>query len=177
MKPNRIRIAIQKDGRMKEESLAFLRSRGLEFERKTDQLIIVPCQNGAVEILMVRHSDIPQYVQSGVADFGIVGENILREMKYKVMVVRKLAFGQCALVIAAPEKSNIKEVTDLEGERIATTYPNYLRQYLKQRGLHASIISIGGSVEAAPALNLADAICDLTRTGNRKNLRFRSGLY
>ena len=165
MKENKIRIAIQKGGRLQDPSLKFLRSLGLKFKLNGRELI-VPCTNAEVELLFVRNSDIPEYVKGGVADFGIVGENVLFEKKYKFEVVRRLGFGKCSLIIAAPEKSEIKESSGLEGERIATSYPNSLRAFLKKKGVNAAVIEIRGSVEIAPSLDLADAICDITQTGN-----------
>lgn len=166
MKRNNIRIAIQKDGRLKQDSLTFLMSLGLEFNREAGRMLIVPCQNHGVEILHVRHGDIPQYIQSGAADFGIVGENVLFEDDFNVKLVKKLNFGKCRLVIAAPISSVIQKTQELEGERIATSYPNSLRKFLQEYKLNAAIIKVNGAVEAAPALGLADAICDLTETGN-----------
>lgn len=163
---NRVKIAIQKDGRLKKDSLAFFQSLGLRFSPKAGRMLIAPCQNHNAEILYVRHGDIPQYIQSGAADFGIVGENILFENDFDVKIVKKLEFGQCALVIAAPMRSRIQSITELEGERIATSYPNSLRKFLQEQRINASIVEIKGSVELAPALGLADAICDLTQTGN-----------
>lgn len=124
------------------------------------------CANRDVDILYARQIDIPQYVQSGVADYGIVGANVLRENVFSVDQVKSLGFGRCTLVIAVPEKTNVQNVTELEGERIATSYPNSLRAFLRQQGVDAAIVEVQGSVEAAPALGLADAICDLTQTGN-----------
>lgn len=164
----KIRIAVQKKGRMQAQSLKFLKSLGLQFEKNGKKLII-PCKNAGVELLFVRNSDIPEYVKGEVADFGIVGENILREKNYKLEIIRKLGFGKCSLVIAAPKK-----FTSLEDERIATSYPNSLKSYLKTKKTNASIIEIKGSVEIAPSLNLADAICDITQTG--KTLR-ENGLF
>lgn len=113
-----------------------------------------------VETILVRNSDIPVYVGSGVADFGIVGENILFEQECRLPVITKLGFGKCSLVIAAPKK-----IKDLSEERIATSYPNTLKKYLKQNKINASIIKINGSVEICPGLGLCDAICDITQSG------------
>ena len=122
-------------------------------------------QRRQVRDSFVRYGDIPQYVQSGAADFGIVGQNILYENKFNIKVIKELGFGECKLIIAAPKRSPIKSPQDLEGERIATSYPNSLRKYLKKEGCGATIVKIRGGVEAAPAIGLADAICDLTQTG------------
>jgi len=113
-----------------------------------------------VETLLVRNSDIPVYVECGVADFGIVGKNVLFELECRLPVIAKLGFGKCSLVIAAPKK-----IKDLSEERIATSYPNTLKKYLRKNGINASITKINGSVEICPKLGLCDAICDITQTG------------
>ncbi len=113
-----------------------------------------------VETILVRNSDIPVYVKSGVADFGIVGENVLIEQKYQLPIIKKLGFGKCSLIIAAPKKIN-----NLSEERIATSYPNTLKKYLSENKINASIIKINGSVEICPRVGLSDAICDITQTG------------
>lgn len=160
-----IRIAIQKKGRLKEQSLDFIRSLGFEVPPAGEHTFIVPCVDADVEILHVRNGDVPQYVMSGAADFGIVGGDVLYEDRFEVKVLRELGFGECELVVAVPNRSAIGEVADLEGERIATSYPNSLRKFLKKCDVNASIITIRGSVEIAPALDLADGVCDLTQTG------------
>ncbi|PIZ71444.1 ATP phosphoribosyltransferase [Candidatus Peregrinibacteria bacterium CG_4_10_14_0_2_um_filter_43_11] len=159
-----MRIAIQNKGRLSELSIAFLRSSGLSFQ-PNGRSLITRCDNEDVEILYLRSADIPEYVRRGVADFGIVGRNVLEEKEIDLPILRSLDFGQCRLVIAVPQKSSIQSIQDLEGERIATSYPNTLSCYLKKQGVSASIIPLRGSVEAAPALDLADAICDLVQTG------------
>ncbi|MDA2921833.1 ATP phosphoribosyltransferase [Patescibacteria group bacterium AH-259-L07] len=166
MKRNNIRIAVQKQGRLKIPSLEYLESLGLQFPKENGRTLVVPCKNAGVEILYVRHSDMPEYVQSGAADFAIVGENVLYENNFKVKEVKKFDFGKCNLVIAVPVVSPIQTTQALEGERIATSYPNSLRKFLQKQKINAVIIEIKGSVEVAPALGLADAICDLTQTGN-----------
>ena len=166
MKCNNIRIAIQKEGRLRNPSLEYLESLGLQFPKQNGRTLVVPCKNADAEILYVRHSDVPQYVQNGAADFAIVGDNVLYEKDFKIREVEKLNFGKCSLVIAVPLDSSIQKIQDLEGERIATSYPNSLRKFLQKQKINAAIIEIRGSVEIAPALGLADAICDLTQTGN-----------
>jgi len=161
---NKIRIAVQKGGRLKGPSLEFLKSIGLEFESK-DVGLISECLNANAEIIYVRNCDIPQYVKYGVADYGIVGENILIEQKSKLKVEKKLGFGKCRLVIAVPERSRIRRIQDLREERIATSYPNTLKEFLRRNGINASMIGINGSVEICPFLNLSDAVCDITQTG------------
>ncbi|OGQ04635.1 MAG: ATP phosphoribosyltransferase [Deltaproteobacteria bacterium RIFCSPLOWO2_01_44_7] len=166
MKRNNIRIAIQKEGRLRNPSLEYLESLGLQFPKQNGRTLVVPCKNADAEILYVRHSDVPQYVQNGAADFAIVGGNVLYEKDFKIREVEKLNFGKCSLVIAVPLDSSIQKIQDLEGERIATSYPNSLRKFLRKQKINAAVIEIRGSVEVAPALGLADAICDLTQTGN-----------
>ena len=153
------RIAVQSKGRLREASLDYLRGRGLEFEVTNGELL-VPCRNADVEILFVRNSDIPIYVENGVAEMGIVGRNVLYENEFAVKVMDELGFGKCELVLAAP-----KGQKELEGERIATSYPGSLKKYLKARGINAAIIEIKGSVELAPQLGLADAVCEITQSG------------
>lgn len=161
---NSLRIAIQSKGRLQKPSEKFLKSLGFKFKTNGRNLI-VQCKNKKAEILYVRNGDIPEYVGNQAADFGIVGENVLREKNKTFEIVQKLGFGACSLVIAVPKKSKIAGITDLEGERIATSYPNTLKKYLKKNGVNASIIEIKGSVEIAPSLDLADAICDISQTG------------
>lgn len=164
----KIRIALQSKGRLMEPSLAYLKSKGLKFVENTRNLIN-PCKNKNVELLFVRNSDIPEYVRYGVADFGIVGRNVLMEKDNNFQAVKELDFGKCSMVIAVPENSKIKKLADLDHERIATSYPKILKSFLKKQNLSASIIEIQGSVEICPSLGLADAIFDITQTG--KTLR------
>lgn len=152
------RIAIQGKGRLQQLSIDFLKSIGLEFNVGNE--IVLKCDNADVEIIFVRNSDIPIYIEQAVADFGIVGRNVIFEGIYNLPVLEELGFAKCSLVIAAPEGNEY-----LDGERIATSYPNSLKRYLKEKGVNASVVEIGGSVEAAPTLGLADAICDITQSG------------
>jgi len=148
-----------------EPSLDFLKSCGLSFKNNGRDLIS-RCSNADVEFLYVRNGDIPVYTEQAVADFGIVGENVLIERKSKLKIVKRLGFAKCSLVIAVPDGSTINDLSDLEGERIATSYPNTLKSFLMKNGVKASVIDIRGSVEIAPSLNLADAVCDITQTGS-----------
>lgn len=161
---NKLKIAIQKSGRLNPASMAFLNSLGLTFVPNGSALT-QECTNFDLSILLVRDDDIPEFVSRGVADFGIVGQNVFMEGTANAETIMPLPFGMCRLAIAAPESSDIRKPEDLEGERIATTYPRILRKYLKQRDINAAIIPLTGSVEIAPELNLADAICDLVQTG------------
>lgn len=165
-KTQNIRIAVQKNGRLRQSSLEFLTSLGLEFIMPENGELIVVCNNAPVELLLVRNSDIPAYVKNCVADFGIVGENVLFEQDQTNLAIEKLGFGKCSLVIAVPENSSIKKAEDLSGERIATSYPNSIKKFLATLNIPASLIVIEGSVEIATGLGLADAICDISQTGN-----------
>lgn len=160
-----IRIAIQNKGRLRAGSLEFLRSLGVDLPNETGRLLCVTANNVAVEVVFVRHRDIPRYVQSGVAQYGIVGGNVLDEYEAAVAPLRQLDFGECRLVIAVPQDSPITTIQQLAGVRIATTYPNTLRKFLQNNNVTAEIVELNGSVELAPQLNLAEAICDLTQTG------------
>ena len=159
-----IQFAVQSNGRLTEPSLQYLRAAGLEFT-SNGRTLITSCTNRDLNILYLRNADIPEYVSRGVADYGIVGENVLLEKGVRVTVRKKLGFGRCALVIAVPNDSLIRTVRDLDGERIATSYPRILNDFLKAQGINAAVIPIQGSVEIAPSVNLADAICDLTQSG------------
>ena len=171
MKQNNLRIAIQKEGRLRDESLKFLENFGLIVDGNFEGKLTVECKrlidfpNLRVEIMFVRHKDVPQYVKANVADFGIVGSNVLYENGFDVKVVTELDFGKCDLVLAVPDKSFIRDLSDIQGERIATSYPNSLKRFLSQNNVSASIVEIAGSVEIAPKFGLADAICDLVKTG------------
>ncbi|MBI5414166.1 ATP phosphoribosyltransferase [Candidatus Peregrinibacteria bacterium] len=159
------RIALQSKGRLKERSVEFLRSKGLKFPENGEGLL-TSCSNADIEILWLRDDDIPEYVRCGAADFGIVGENVLQEQKSGLRIIRKLGFSKCRLVIAVPKNSRILELADLEGERIATSYPSLLCDFLQSRNIHATMIPLSGSVEIAPEMSLSDAICDLVQSGN-----------
>lgn len=166
MKQNGLRIAVQREGRLRAGSLAVLARWGLLPAPDSARSLVAPCPGTDVSLLYVRHRDIPRYVELGAADFGIVGADILAEQKTRCRLVRRLGFGLCRLVIAVPESSLVREPAALEGERIATSYPVTLRRFLARQRISASVIGLSGSVEAAPALGLADAICDIVETGN-----------
>lgn len=161
---DKTRIAVQRSGRLAEPSLNFLHAQGLEFKTNGRNLV-TPCDNCQIDILHLRDDDIPEYVCRSVVDYGIVGENVLYEKEVHVSVLKRLGFCSCSLVIAAPKDSQIKALEDLEGERIATSYPRLLAKFLGERGINGAIITIKGSVEVTPSLNLADAVCDITQTG------------
>ncbi len=160
----RLKIAIQKSGRLTDDSLSLLRACGLDFEFQK-QSLYSPCRNFDLDVLALRDDDIPEYVQDAVADLGIVGANIVREKQARVETILKLGYGHCRLSLSVPQRSSIRSVKQLRGKRIATTYPSTLRRYLRRRGVSAEIIELSGAVELAPTLDVADAICDIVSTG------------
>lgn len=160
----KLRIAIQSKGRLSDDSIAFLASKGFTFY-PNGRNCMVTCVDKPLDVLFLRDDDIPEYVERGVADYGIVGENVLLEKRTRVTVRKKLGFGKCSLVIAIPATSSIKNIAQLEGKRIATSYPDIMQQFLQIQRIKAEVITIKGSAEIAPNLDLADAICDLTQTG------------
>lgn len=160
----RMKIAIQRNGRLTEDSVALLRACGLDFEFQK-QSLYSPCRNFEMDVLAIRDDDIPEYVQDGVADIGIIGENILQERNADAHVLAQLGFGGCKLMISVPQKSKIRQISDLKGKRIGTTYPVILKSFLKTNKVKSEIIELSGSVELAPSLNVADVICDIVSTG------------
>jgi ATP phosphoribosyltransferase len=159
-----LKIAIQKSGRLNEKSVELLKNCGLNFENYKSSLIS-PVSNFPLEILFLRDDDIPEYVQDGIADLGIVGENVIEETEVEVSYLQRLGFGKCSLKIAVPNNNDIATLEDLNGKAIATTYPVILGKFLKEKGINSDIRTISGSVEISPGLGLADAICDLVSTG------------
>jgi ATP phosphoribosyltransferase len=159
-----LKIAIQKSGRLNEKSVELLKNCGLSFDNYKSSLIS-PVSNFPLEILFLRDDDIPEYVQDGIADLGIVGENVIEETEVKVNYLQRLGFGRCSLKIAVPNTNNIQDIADLNGKSIATTYPVILGKFLNRKGITADIRTISGSVEISPGLGLSDAICDLVSTG------------
>ncbi|MEX1241284.1 MAG: ATP phosphoribosyltransferase [Cyclobacteriaceae bacterium] len=160
-----LRIAIQKSGRLQEGSLELLKESGLSFSNGKDQLK-TQARNFPVEVLFLRDDDIPQYVEDKVADVGIVGENIFVEKQKSNELVKRLDFAKCRLSIAVPRSENYEGVKSLQGKNIATTYPNIVKKFLAKHKIHAGIHEISGSVEIAPGIGLADAICDIVSTGS-----------
>jgi ATP phosphoribosyltransferase len=160
-----LRIAIQKSGRLQEESLKLLKESGLAFSNGKDQLK-TQATNFPVELLFLRDDDIPQYVEDQVADAGIVGENVMIEKQKKNEVVRKLDFAKCRLSIAIPRSETYGGIPSLAGKNIATSYPTIVKQFLAKHQIEAGIHEISGSVEIAPGIGLADAICDIVSTGS-----------
>ncbi len=159
-----LKIAIQKSGRLNEKSVELLKNCGLNFENYKSSLIS-PVSNFPLEILFLRDDDIPEYVQDGIADLGIVGENVIEETEVSVSYLQPLGFGKCSLKIAITNNSDIESLSDLGGRSIATTYPVILGKFLKKQNIQADIRTISGSVEISPGLGLSDAICDLVSTG------------
>ena len=167
---SRLRIAIQKSGRLSEKSLDILKSCGLSFARSKDKLFWYG-RDFPVDVLLVRDDDIPRMLLDGVCELGIVGENIASEVmlsrnsETKLNCLRKLGFGHCRLSIAVPEDLEITSISELEGTRIATSYPALTRHLLEKQGISTEIFELSGSVEIAPGLGTADAISDLVSTG------------
>jgi ATP phosphoribosyltransferase len=160
-----LRIAIQKSGRLQEGSLALLKETGLSISNGKDQLK-TQARNFPVEVLFLRDDDIPQYVEDKVADIGIVGENVFQEKQKQNQIVKRLDFAKCRLSMAVPRAQEYTGVQWLEGKNIATSYPNIVSAFLKHNNVKAGIHEISGSVEIAPSIGLADAICDLVSTGS-----------
>lgn len=159
-----LKIAIQKSGRLNEKSVELLKNCGLSFENYKSSLI-TSVSNFPLEILFLRDDDIPEYVQDGIADLGIAGENVIHETEVEVTYLQKLGFGKCSLKIAVPNNNPIQSLSELNGKAIATTYPVILSKFLKHNHIKAEIRTISGSVEISPGLGLSDAICDLVSTG------------
>lgn len=159
-----LRIAIQKKGRLTPETIELLKSAGLEFDAYAERLYAT-CDNFPLEILFVRDDDIPNYVQEGTADLGIVGKNEVIEHKVKVNELLNLKFGSCKLTVAVPKDSSIHKLEQLAHKKIATSYPNSTKSFFHSLGVPVEIIVINGSVELTPAIGVADAITDLSASG------------
>jgi len=159
-----LKIAIQKSGRLNEKSVELLKNCGLSFENYKSSLIS-NVSNFPLEILFLRDDDIPEYVQDGIADLGIVGENVISETGVDFSFLQMLGFGKCTLKLAVQTHSNIQNVSDLNGKSIATSYPVILKNFLNKNNISADIRTISGSVEIAPGLGLSDAIFDIVSTG------------
>lgn len=166
MNNKNIKLAIQKGGRLTDDTLDFLRKAGLEFESYTQKLFST-CRNFPLEIVYVRDDDIPDYVASGSVDIGILGQNLLYEERpANVKKLLNLRYGFCALTLAVPKESTVQSLEDLNGKTIATTYPNSTKDFFKKNNIKVETIKISGSVEIAPALGVGQAIADLTSTGS-----------
>lgn len=169
---SKIKIAIQKSGRLNESSLKLLKSCGINIENGKDQLKACST-NFPLEVFFLRNSDIPKYLNNGVVDLAIVGENLLFETDFQIDVVRKLGFSKCKVSLAIPKDVEYSEISQLNGKRIATSYPNTLQYFLSKNKVVADIHEISGSVEIAPSIGLADAVCDIVSTGSTL---FKNGL-
>jgi len=179
MANNKLKLAIQKNGRLTEETVGFLRSSGLEFE-SYQQRLFSTCRNFPLEIVYVRDDDIPDYVESGAVDLGVVGQNLINETRPNVKKLLNLRYGFCSLSLAIPKESTIKSVKDLDNKTIATSYPSSTEYFFKKRNIKVNIIKIKGSVEITPILGIASAIVDLVSTGSTltlNDLRIIEKLY
>ncbi|MFH6603773.1 ATP phosphoribosyltransferase [Maribacter algicola] len=161
----KIRIAIQKSGRLNEDSLSMLKDCGISIDNGKDQLK-ANARNFPLEVFYLRNGDIPQYLRDGVVDIAIIGENVLIEKGEDIDVVEKLGFSKCKVSLAVPKAMKYGSINDFEGKRIATSYPNTVRNYLNEKGVKAELHIINGSVEIAPNIGLADAICDIVSSGS-----------
>ena len=161
----KLKIAIQKSGRLQEESLRLLKECGIDISNGANKLKTT-AGNFPLEVYFLRDDDIPQYVEDAVADAGIVGENVVYEKKKAVEIVEHLGFGKCRLSIAVGRNEAYTDNKGLDGKRIATSYPVLLQEYLDRNRINAEIHEISGSVEIAPGIGLAEAICDLVSTGS-----------
>ena len=162
---SKLRIAVQKSGRLNEDSMRILKDIGISIDNGKDQLK-ASARNFPVEVFYLRNGDIPQYLKDGVVDAAIIGENVLIEKGNGINVVEKLGFSACRVCIAVPKSVKYSSINDLEGKRIATSYPNTVQNYLEANGVKANLHIINGSVEIAPNIGLADAICDIVSSGS-----------
>ncbi|MCS3800406.1 ATP phosphoribosyltransferase [Niastella sp. OAS944] len=161
----KLRIAIQKSGRLYEDSVQLLKECGIALRNVKDRLK-TEADNFPLEVFFLRDDDIPQYVEDGVADIGIVGENVLYEKNKKAAIVEKLGFGKCRLSVAIPRSQQYEGIRSLEGKRIATSYPFLVNEFLAKNNVQAEIHEISGSVEIAPGIGLADVVADLVSSGS-----------
>lgn len=159
-----LRIAVQKSGRLTDKTLDLLTGIGLQFDDYKRSLL-VKCLNFDVELLLIRDDDIPEYVEDGVCDLGFVGANTVAEDESDVTVLRGLNYGVCRLSVAVPKDKNINKAEDLAGKKIATSYPVLTQKFFKSKGVDVDVVTLSGSVEIAPRLEIADAITDLVSTG------------
>ena len=164
-KMSKLKIAIQKSGRLNQDSLQILKDCGISIDNGKDQLKAA-ARNFPLEVLYLRNGDIPQYLKDGVVDIAILGENVLVEKGKNLQIIEKLGFSTCKVSIAIPKNDHYQSLEDLQGKRIATSYPNTIRQFLKEKNIKAELHIINGSVEIAPNIGLADAICDIVSSGS-----------
>ncbi|WP_297795791.1 ATP phosphoribosyltransferase [uncultured Eudoraea sp.] len=161
----KLKIAIQKSGRLNQDSIKILKDCGISIDNGKDQLK-ASARNFPMEIFYLRNGDIPQYLKDGVVDIAIIGENVLEEKGGNIAVAEKLGFSRCRVSLAIPRASAYNGIKDLAGKQIATSYPNTLNAYLSNKGVQADLHIINGSVEIAPNIGLADAICDIVSSGS-----------
>lgn len=161
-----LKLAIQKSGRLHDDSVKLLKECGIEISNNVKNQLKATASNFPLEVFFLRDDDIPQYVEDGVADIGFVGENVIYESKKNVTVTELLGFGKCRLSIAVGKNEPYPNVQCLEGKKIATSYPVLLQKFLDENKVNAEIHEISGSVEIAPGIGLADAICDLVSSGS-----------
>ncbi len=161
----KIRIAVQKSGRLNEKSLALLKSCGISIDNGKDQLK-TNARDFPLEVFYLRNGDIPQYLRDGVIDIAILGENTLIEKGEDLQIIERLGFSKCKVSLAIPKNEPYTSVKDFEGKRIATSYPNTVQRYLEEKGVNAELHIINGSVEIAPNIGLADGICDIVSSGS-----------
>ena len=161
----KLHIAVQKSGRLHDESLKLLNDCGISIDNGKDQLKAV-ARNFPIEIFYLRNGDIPQYLRDGVVDIAIIGENLLVEKGDDISINEKLGFSKCRLSIAIPKEDIYKGIKSLTGKKIATSYPNTVKRFLSEKGIRAELHIINGSVEIAPNIGLSDAICDIISSGS-----------
>lgn len=162
---SKLKIAVQKSGRLHDDSMKILSDIGISIDNGKDQLK-ASARNFPLEVFYLRNGDIPQYLRDGVVDAAILGENILIEKGNDIAIIEKLGFSTCRVSIAVPKSSKYKSLQDLQGKRIATSYPNTVNAYLEKNNIEANLHIISGSVEIAPNIGLADAICDIVSSGS-----------
>lgn len=161
----KIRIAVQKSGRLHDDSLKLLKDAGISVDNGKEQLKAAS-RNFPLEVFYLRNGDIPQYLRDGVVDIAILGENVLLEKGEGIITGEKLGFSKCRVSLAVPKQQEYTSLKDLDGKKIATSYPNTVLNYLKGQGINAELHIINGSVEIAPNIGLADAICDIVSSGS-----------
>lgn len=169
---SKLKIAVQKSGRLHDDSMTILKEIGISVDNGKDQLK-ASARNFPLEVFYLRNGDIPQYLRDGVVDAAIIGENVLVEKGDDLAIVEYLGFSKCRVSIAVPKSSKAKSIKDLAGKRIATSYPNTVNSFLTQNGIEANLHIINGSVEIAPNIGLADGICDIVSSGSTL---FKNGL-
>ncbi len=169
---SKLKIAIQKSGRLNQDSLKLLKDCGISIDNGKDQLKVT-APNFPLEILYLRNADIPQYLEDGVVDVAIMGENLLIEKQKNIDIIQRLGFSKCRVSLAIPKEIEYDSITYFEGKKIATSYPNTLIDFLNKNNINAEIHAISGSVEIAPNIGLADGICDIVSSGSTL---FKNGL-